>query len=160
MVTNYHNAKIYKVTCLTTSRKYISWTCQSLVDQLEDHEIDWSENKGHPSQRVLQHDNYIIELILSYACANKQSIINKTNEYIQSNASYYAKNKTSIKAKAKQYYLDNRLKIIERNEMRQRMENEKREMELPTICDCGAIYKTDRCSHMRTKKHQMYIAQV
>lgn len=119
---NYADGKIYKITCNTTGLCYIGSTCSTLTKRLDSHALDFKcfqKGKGNfiTSFKVLENNNYIIELVELVACDNKTELhirerfyIENTvcvNKYIvgRTDAEYRAATKDRKKVVDKQYAL-------------------------------------------------------
>ena len=85
---NYTNGKIYKIVCLTTNQIYIGSTTKPLSARLATHRADYKlykQEKYHyvTSFKILEGNNYRIELLEEYKCDNKEQLHAKEGKYIQ-----------------------------------------------------------------------------
>ena len=120
---NYADGKIYKITCNTTGLCYIGSTCCTLAKRLKSHELDFKcfqKGKGNfiTSIKVLENNNYIIELVELVACDNKNELHIRERFHIENNicvniyivgrtdAEYRAANKDRKKINDKLYALN------------------------------------------------------
>ncbi len=152
MENKYLNAKIYKITDNTLNSIYIGSTYKTLNNRLKQHEYDYKKfkNGNFPfmtSFKIIENNDYKIELIKLFACENKQQLNieegieikqAKTNglNVVNRNIAGLTHNESST-----QYYKKNKNKL-----------NEK------IHCVCGGKFvKCSKLRHERTKKHQDYI---
>ena len=120
---NYANGKIYKIVCNTTGLCYIGSTCSTLAKRLNSHKKDFkrfqnSEGNFITSFKVLENNNYIIELVELVACDNKIDLHKRerfhieniicVNKYIvgRTDAEYRAATKDRKKIVDRQYALN------------------------------------------------------
>lgn len=76
---DYHSGKIYKVICKHTGVQYVGSTTLKLTDRLHVHTSSYKRwQKGKAAYlsvfKVMEHDNYGIELLEEYPCANKEQL--------------------------------------------------------------------------------------
>ena len=76
MNTNFQNSKIYKITDNVTNAIYIGSTCKTLEQILNQHERNFKAFKAGKSNfvtvfKILDNNDYKIELIKYYPCENK-----------------------------------------------------------------------------------------
>ena len=121
---NYTNGKIYKITCKTTNLVYIGSTTQYyLSERLRYHKEDYVHFKQGlkktqlSSFRIIENDNFEIELIENYPCTNKTQLLEREKYYIQSiecvnnvvpcrtRAEYRTDNKDKIKEYSRRKWL-------------------------------------------------------
>jgi hypothetical protein len=149
---NYQNSKIYKIIDNTTNAIYIGSTFKTLQHRLKQHEADYKRYKdgNYPfitSFKILENNNYKIELIKLYPCDSKQNLnieegniikqlrndkFNIVNRNIagQTNAQYYQNNKNELNEKANQKH----------------------------NCQCGGKFtNASKARHEKSKKHCQYI---
>jgi len=135
---DYKNSKIYKITDIGYNKMYIGSTTQPLYKRLSKHKNDyklWKKNgKVH---KIMSYDlfdefgidNCKIELILEYACENRDQLHKKEGEYIKNNIcvnkliagrtikeyqqEYYQNNKQTILEQKKEYRQNNKQTIAE-----------------------------------------------
>ena len=155
----YQKGKIYKLVCESTGLIYIGSTIQSLNDRLRGHKNDYicfkkGTNKRYCySYKVLENNNYKIELIKNYPCESKKELEREEGKYqqiitccnklvagrtkIEYMKEYREKNKDRIKEQKKEY---NKIKIN---------------------CICNSIIrKSELKRHKRSKKHIKYMEQL
>ena len=150
------NAKIYKIVDNTSDMIYIGSTCETLYKRLVNHERSYKcfkLGKYHFISvfKILERNNYKIELIKLYPCENKQELniaegteikqakINGLN-VINKNIAGQTQRESSAQHRA-----NNRTKINE---------NQKQKFN----CLCGGKYtKCNKVCHEKSKKHQDYI---
>ena len=86
----YQNGKIYKIVCNITGKVYIGSTCKKLLSQrLAGHVQSfkrWKNGKIHDitSFRILEGNDYYIELLELVPCNSKDELLIKERFYIQS----------------------------------------------------------------------------
>ncbi len=156
MENKFQHAKIYKIVDNSSDLIYIGSTCESLNKRLRGHEMNYKSFKSGKSRfttsfKILDNNNYKIELIKLYPCINKQELcieegkiikelktngLNIVNKCIsgqtkkESMTQYYEKNKNTIKEYRKQ----------------------------KNICVCGGRYtQSNKLIHEKSKKHQNYL---
>ena len=88
MNSNYQNAKIYKIVDNTSDMIYIGSTCKTLEQRLKKHESDYKRFKDGKytfitSFKILENNNYKIELVENYPCNNKQQLNLKEGKIIK-----------------------------------------------------------------------------
>ncbi len=76
---NYQNSNIYKITDNTTDAIYIGSTCKTLEQRLKQHEYNLKSYKAGnyhfiTSFKILENNNYKIELIKLYPCDSKKEL--------------------------------------------------------------------------------------
>ena len=87
-ITDYSQAKIYKIVCNKTGLIYIGSTCDTLEMRLKQHEydckryLDKKTNKFISSIFVIYNNDYKMELIENYPCEHKNELHAKENHYI------------------------------------------------------------------------------
>lgn len=103
-MTNYENAKIYKLWSPSKNLVYYGSTIQTLTERLSKHKDDHKNKKNLASELVLNCEDYKIELLEDYPCKNRQELNKKEGEYIKANECV---NKHIAGRTMKEYYLDN-----------------------------------------------------
>lgn len=162
MVLDYKQAKIYKIIDNTNNNVYIGSTCKTLKERLSKHQSDfksYSNGKYHYvySFKILQNNDYEIQLIELYPCGSKQELIKREGYHIKSlecvnkcvagrtNAEYRMDNKKETSKASKKYYETNKNEISE---------YKKRKMN----CICGStITINHKTQHEQTKKHISFL---
>ena len=148
----FQHAKIYKIVDNTSDKIYIGSTCENLQKRLYHHERSYESFKVGKSKyttlfKIIQNNDYKIELIKLHPCENKHELnvaegltikklksegLNVINRNIagQTQKEYYNKNKNDI--------------------------NEKRNIK--NVCQCtGKFTKTNKAQHLKSKKHCEFI---
>ena len=145
---NYQNSKIYKITDNTTDMIYIGSTCKTLDRRLKQHEAQFKAFKAGKyhfitSFKILDNNDYKIELVENYPCATKQDLNIREGNIIKQlrNEKLNIVNKFVAGQTRAQYRQEN-INII----------NEKQK------CSCGGKFTYNgKSQHEKTKKHQNYI---
>jgi hypothetical protein len=137
-INKYQNGKIYKIVCNKTNLVYIGSTTEKyLCNRLKGHVYKFKENKtNYTSFKVLENNDYYIELIELYPCNSKDELlvreryyfdiidcVNKlkpkstidetTNRIKEYYKEYQQINKNKINETNKEYYQRNKDKIKE-----------------------------------------------
>ena len=154
---NYQNSKIYKITDNTSNAVYIGSTCKTLQQRLKQHEANNKSYKAgkYPNFvtvfKILDNNDYKIELVESYPCATKQDLNIREGkiikEYKNNNLNIVNKNIAGITHKESvfQYYQKNKNEITEKARHKH-------------ICQCKGKYtNSGKAQHAKTKKHCQYI---
>jgi hypothetical protein len=83
----YQNDKIYKIVCNTTNLTFYGSTTEPNINRkLAGHKANSKKaNKNDISYKVLENDNYKIELIEAYVCNSKEELLNREQYYIKNN---------------------------------------------------------------------------
>lgn len=156
---NYQNSKIYKIVCDTTGLIYVGSTTEiRLAKRLAKHKCDYKrflEGKRDTratSYKLLENNNYRIELIELYPCNTKDELLKKERFYIESLEcvnrntpckQWHKDNKEYVKNKRKEYRLNNKDKIA-----RQKKEsNEKNKEHIQKYQKELRDYKRTWCGH-------------
>ena len=154
---NYQNSKIYKITDNLSDMIYIGSTCKTLEQRLKQH---IANNKSYKAGKypnfvtvfkILDNNDYKIELVENYPCATKQDLNIREGKIIKQ----FRNDKLNVvnrniagqtnKQSCAQYRQSNRNLINEK-------QNKK------CICMCGGKYTcANKLVHEKTKKHQDYI---
>ena len=122
-MTNYQNSKIYKITDNTSDMIYVGSTCKTLELRLKQH---ISSNKSYKAGKypnfvtvfkILDNNDYKIELVENYPCATKQDLNIREGNIIK----LFRSNKFNIvnrciagqthKESMSQYYQNNKYEI-------------------------------------------------
>lgn len=129
---NYNNGKIYKLTCNITNKIYIGCTIRSLENRLIDHKTHkniWLKDNNKPyitSFKILENNNYEIELIEDYPCDSKRELEARERYWIEQyiNDGYDCVNKLlpiktdeEKKETSKQYRKNNKEQILEKQKI-------------------------------------------
>jgi hypothetical protein len=75
----YQNGKIYKIVCNTTNLTFYGSTTEPNINRnLAGHKANLKKaNKNDISYKVLENNNYKIELIEAYVCNSKEELLNR-----------------------------------------------------------------------------------
>ena len=149
---NYNNGKVYKLECLTTGLIYIGSTTKEYLSQrLADHIRAfrmYQNGKGYliTSFKVLENNNYRIELLESVNCSSKDELHTREGHYIRTldcvNRCVMGR---TMKEYCAEYYTKNKKEIQDR-------------MKQPFQCECGALIQySEKARHSKTKKHLNYL---
>lgn len=116
----YQNGKIYKITCNVFNIVYVGSTVTSLRDRLYKHKNNYKSycNGNYHYQtsfKVLENDDYDIELIEDYPCESLDELLKREGYWIKK---IDCCNKQIAGRKKKQYYQDNKEIINEKNKER------------------------------------------
>ena len=130
-MTNYKQAKIYKIVCNKTGLVYVGATCKPLLCQrLTKHVSDYKQHlkgkRGYTTSfKILENDDYFIELIEQKECSNKDELNKMEGKYIReidcvnkkiqerTPKQYREQNKDKTKDYFKEYHQNNKEKIRE-----------------------------------------------
>jgi hypothetical protein len=120
-MSNYQNAKIYKIKSLHSDDEYIGSTCNSLARRITGHRDAFNKfKKGEgnycSSYHLFEIGGEYIELIETFPCNTKQELLNKEGEYVKASLNnvnklipgrtyqeWYEANKHILSAKRKLY---------------------------------------------------------
>jgi hypothetical protein len=132
---NYQNSKIYKIVDNTNGNVYIGSTCKILYERLAQHGYDYKrylDGNYHfvTSFKILEKNNYEIELIELCPCNSKIELHKRERYYIET------------------------IECINKNipsRTKQESQNEKHN------CECGGKYTiSNKVQHFKSSKHQQY----
>lgn len=105
---DYQKGKIYKLWSPSKNIVYYGSTCETISRRLSKHLTDYKRYDGGKgylySFKVLECEDYKIELMEEYPCNNKQQLRKKEGEYIKVNECV---NKCVAGRTGKEYYQDN-----------------------------------------------------
>ena len=125
-------ARIYKIVCNKTGMVYVGSTVQTLKRRLSKHKTDYKMyldgNSHHytTSHKIIENNDFYIELIEEFEYNNKKDILDKEGKYIReidcvnrcvtgrTRKEYHKKWRDDNKEKLKKYREDNKDKIKER----------------------------------------------
>ena len=133
---DYSKAKIYKLECLTTGKKYIGSTKRNLSQRLANHTYEFRQwcidNPSHycSSFEVIKEGNYVMMLLETYPCENKDELVTKEREYIINNDCV---NKVIPKRTSKEWAIDNKEHVTE-------LRREYREKHKERLNKCKKVY--------------------
>lgn len=155
-MSEYENAKIYKIVSKNTDKCYVGSTCQELKDRLTGHISKFKRDSGTTSKHILKFGDYEIVLIENYCCENKAELETRERFYIESLNSV---NKVIPGRSRKQHYQDNAaaIKQYHQNNKATILERKKKKYN----CQCGGKFTHgNRVSHQKTKKHMKYLESI
>tara|TARA_R100000541_G_C1864188_1_gene79754 strand:- start:27 stop:602 length:576 start_codon:yes stop_codon:yes gene_type:complete len=181
---DYQKAKIYKLYSVSNEELvYYGSTIETLSSRLSGHIRSYKNRKNLSSKLVLDAEDYKMELIENYPCANKQQLIKRESEYIKNNIcvnitipcrtkkEYYEDNREKFLESAKVYRENNKEKIAEckkkhkaknkekiSEQRKEYYENNKEKIKekikKKVTCECGCIIGiNDLTRHKKTNKH-------
>ena len=159
-MSEYENAKIYKIVSKNTDKCYVGSTCQELKERLRDHKHKFKIDGATTSKHILKFGNYEIVLIENYCCENVEELKTRERFYIESmncvnknipgrtKKQYYQDTKEEILEYQKHYHQNNKATILERKKKKYN-------------CQCGGKFTHgNRVSHQKTKKHMKYLESI
>ena len=88
MTTNYNNGKIYKIVDNLSDMLYVGSTCNTLEQRLKAHISDYKSFKlggknNITSFKILENNDFKIELIENYPCENKSQLEKREGYFIK-----------------------------------------------------------------------------
>ena len=170
----YENGKIYKIVDNTNGDIYIGSTIQTLNERLAGHKEKYkafiNNNNGYNyCFKILENNDYHIELLMDYPCNSKKELETKEREYIENNLcinkniptrtikEWKEFNREKIDLQNKIWYEKNREKVLEQQKIYHKNIQSKRRKQKIT-CECGAIVsKGYLLEHKKSQKHINYI---
>jgi hypothetical protein len=188
MPVNYALSKVYKIVDLTTNECFIGSTCEpSLARRLTGHVRKFKQYRAGKSNyvssfKILEGENYNIELIEAFPCNNKDELQARVGHWIRSTncvnkiipnrdwKEYQENNKDKIREQKREYYKQNKdnisayMKEYCKNNKDKRKEYRKNNRDKISaynsrlcICPCGTSYTANnKLKHLRTSKHQQF----
>ena len=164
---DYSKGKIYKIECFTTGLIYVGSTteiylCRRLVKHISQYKKFLNDGKIYiTSFKILENNNYHIELLEEVNCETKDQLHSKEAYYIRTLncVNKYIPNRTH-KESQQQYYQTNKEKLLEKN--KRYKENNKEELKKKGAvifnCPCGVdIQHRNITQHNKTNNHQTYL---
>jgi len=164
---------VYKITSPSTDKIYIGSTTKTLQTRLITHNSEIKRGKGCMSKLILCFNNAVIECIEEVEFENEKDLRIRERYHIELNRDKCV-NQTIPTRTIKEYYIDNADKIKEKRKKylivnvdryketlkQYRIDNADR-INAKIICECGGkhTYST-KSRHLKTKKHQNYIAGI
>jgi hypothetical protein len=181
MPVNYNLGKIYKIVDLSTNKCYIGSTCEpTLARRLTGHVRNFRHYQSGKSNyitsfKILEGENYDIQLIEAYPCNSKMELharegywirrtdcVNKIiagrtlKEYFRER---YMKNKDKISEYKKEYQKSNKAKISEHKKeyyVQNKQTINSKQLK-KCNCPCGMSYTVGhKARHLRSLNHQQY----
>ena len=127
---DYQNGKIYKLWSPSKNLVYYGSTTQLLSSRLSKHVWCFKNNSNTTySNKILECDDYKIELVENYPCNNRHQLERRECEYVQSNecvnTHITGKTKEEIKDNEKKYRENNRDRILEYKKQQHQINKEK-----------------------------------
>ena len=130
MENKYVNGKIYKIVDNTNGNIYVGSTIEKLKERLRKHKVKYKLYlQGKPtytsSFKILENNDYHIELLEDYPCNSKKELETKEREHIENivcvnkiiptrtKKEWEEENKEKIKEERKKYYEENKEKLKE-----------------------------------------------
>ena len=88
MTTNYSNGKIYKIIDNKSDMIYVGSTCQTLHQRIQKHKSDYKsfiagKKNNVTSFKILENNDFTIELIENYPCKNKKELEKQEGYFIK-----------------------------------------------------------------------------
>ena len=160
-MSDYSQAKIYKLVSKSSDDIYIGSTCNPLKQRLSGHIWDYKMfliGKQHfiTSYHLANYENVQIVLVENFTCQTNAELCKREGYFIRNTMcvnkvvpgrtrqEYRDDNKAELIAKVKKYYTQNKAKIDARRNAK-------------FVCDCGGKYtRVNRAIHERTAKHQSF----
>lgn len=166
-MSNYQNAKIYKIVCNNTGKQYIGSTTQKFLSQrLAQHKS--IQNHSCKSREIIEGGNYSIVLVELCPCNSKDELHKRERHFIETldcinkiipgrtQKEYYEENKERVLEQQKEYYKANKEHLCERK--KEYYEDNKEKKNEKHNCECGGKYTTvHKLRHMKSKKHLDYL---
>lgn len=153
----FENGKIYKIVDNTSDMIYVGSTYKKLEQRLKQHQANYKSFKSgiYPNYvtvfKILENEDYTIQLIKSYPCENRQQLNIHEGliiKQLRNNGSNVINKNIAgqtIKESQAQYRQNNRQKIKD-------YKNQKH------YCQCGGKYSNaHKAKHGRTKRHCEFI---
>lgn len=158
----YNRAKIYKIVSYSNPEipPYYGSTVQSLAMRLGGHRKNykrWLNGKTRfvSSFKLLECEEYHIELVEEVCCENKDQLRRVEGKYIMDNECV---NKCVAGRTMTEYYRDNKEKINEKCAAYYQKNKEKQAEKI--LCGCGSTFRIyGKARHERTKKHQIWLSE-
>ena len=152
MTINYNNGKIYKIVDNKSDMIYVGSTCKTLEQRIKSHISNYKNYKAGKyhnisSFKILENNNYKIELVKLYPCVNNQELELQEGNIIKEykNEKLNVVNKCIVGQTKAQYRQSNNKHINEKA-------NQKHN------CQCGGSFSNkNKSRHEKSKKHCQYI---
>ena len=178
MVINYEHGKIYKITSEKSGLTYYGSTSEYyLSKRLTGHIRKYKcylNGKYHycSSFELLKQEDYNIQLIKNFPCANRKQLETEEGKYIRENKcvnkitpgrtqkQYRKDNKEKVKEIDKQYREANKEKQHEKNKEynAQNKDMLKEKASKPYQCECGSVVRWgSKLPHFKTVKHCEFV---
>ena len=174
-MSEYQNAKIYKIVSKNTDKCYVGSTYTELKTRLSGHITNFKRDGSTTSKHIIKFGEYEIVLIENHSCKNVKELETRERFYIESmncvnknipgrtDKQYRLDNAAAINERNKQYYQDNEMAIKERHKQ-YRLDNAATILEKKNKkynCGCGGKYThVNTLLHKKTKKHLKYLESI
>ena len=126
-MSDYQKGKIYKLWSPSKNLVYYGSTVQTLSQRLAGHIVYYKNyektNHYYSSFKILECEDYKIELIEEYPCNNKQQLLKKEGEYIKANECV---NKQIAGRTKKEYKIDTKEQKSKYDKIYQKINEERR----------------------------------
>ena len=157
---NYQNGKIYKIVCNITGLVYIGSTTEKLSERLWGHVYDYNsyldgKRRCITSSKVLEGNNFQIELLEDYPCDTKIELHVSERYYTQKiDCVNKIKNQGLLTELGKQaYHKQYHIKYDSQNREKIREKQNRK-----YACDCDGSYTyAHKKLHVENMKHEQYI---
>ena len=177
MESKYSNGKIYSIRSYQTDMIYIGSTCQELCNRLSQHRTNYKnyllkKSRYISSFKLLEYDDYYIELIEEYPCDNKRQLNRREGDIIRqtencinkciagrTNKEYKTDNKDKIKEFQKEYRENNKDKIKEYRENNKDKIKEYRENNKDKIKEFQKEYRENNKEIIKDQQTQPYACE-
>ena len=160
---NYNNGKIYKLECLTTGLIYVgSTTKQYLSQRMVQHKSEYMSYKDGKrgyitSFKIIEGDNYDIQLLESVNCNTKDELLAREGHYIKTlecvNKYISGRTKQQYRNDNKDFYDD-----YHQEYSKDWYQANKEKLKQLVKCDCGGKYQLyGKSHHFKSIKHQTFL---
>jgi len=152
----YNNAKIYKIIDNTTEDFYIGSTIQDLKTRFKRHKYISPSFRNCSSKKIIEKNNFRIELIENYPCKNLEELRKREQYYIDKSKCINKHNAYLSKEDLKKYNKVWREKNKERL-LKKYNERYKKNPELIKKQAIENYYKNHKNNKVRMLKHREYV---
>ena len=153
---------IYEIICWTTGRRYIGKKIHSLGTRLKNHKSEFKlKTSNNSAFLVLEHGNY--EMYELEKIEDKNELLKKEKYYIQHTDCVNVAGIGYRSFEVKKYEKENEdeLKKYQQTWYEANKERIKKKHEERYTCNCGSnIYLYQKSIHIKSKKHQNYLANL
>jgi len=151
----YSLGKVYELVCNITDQKYIGSTCEEFLSQrlanhrgcfkrYKNNHINEKKQNYSTSYKILEGDNYYINLLEKVNASCKDELLARERHYINT---LTCVNKYIPLRTKKEYYKDNIKEITKKKSV-------------SNNCECGGKYRTDnKVHHLKSKKHNNFLKE-
>ena len=162
-MSDYSQAKIYKLVSKSTDEVYIGSTCSPLKHRLSEHISHYKmfligKMNFISSYHLVNYENVQIMLIENFSCQTNAELSRREGYYViniecvneiipgRTAKEFYQDNKARLNARHTKYNATNKARISARNNTK-------------FLCDCGGKYtRINKPQHVRSLKHQAFIS--